>query len=279
MNPVETETFERFAETVEEFLPRLPSGQGLITKIGAENDLESRRRYRLSRYQEGLDVIRAIERDYFPLEGKTVLDIACGFGGQLAAFATRPVHCVGVDFINFHFPRLREVLNQGAAGARVDILIGDMNALPFQPESFDLVFSNAGLEHLTNQQVRAFLGALRHLLKPGGVAVLGLTVAVRGLNRDPYYGLPLISVLPAGLKRLVAEGLFRRTYPWPLRKTFLSFSAFRRQCTRQGLQARSFLFPESNKVQKASRWPFPRLWFRLMQEVYWDYVIVRRVEG
>ena len=82
---------------------------------------------------------RAVLDALAPVEGRSVLEIACGTGRFTVALAERGADIVGLDIS-------AEMLAQGHARARradqrVEFLRGDAGRLPFPDDSFDAVFA------------------------------------------------------------------------------------------------------------------------------------------
>jgi SAM-dependent methyltransferase len=102
------------------------------------------------------------------LAGKLVLDVGCGMG-RFAEVATRwGARVVGVDL-----SKAAEVAANNLSGERAAIFFqADVFALPFAPESFDLIYS-LGVLHHTPDCERAFK-VLPRLLKPGGTIAIWL---------------------------------------------------------------------------------------------------------
>jgi uncharacterized peroxidase-related enzyme len=110
-------------------------------------------------------------REYFALHerlrvapGDRVLDIACGAGLSLELAALRGAECAGIDASE----RLVAVARDRSPGA--DIRVGDMHALPWDDDAFDVVMSCRGIWGTTPDALREVMRVLR----PGGR--LGLTV-------------------------------------------------------------------------------------------------------
>jgi ubiquinone/menaquinone biosynthesis C-methylase UbiE len=96
--------------------------------------------------------------------GTSVLDVATGPGHVAAAAALRTARAVGVDFAEAMLAEARR-LHPG-----LDFRLGDAEALPFEPASFDALTMNFGLLHLARPE-RALAEAAR-VLRAGGRAAL-----------------------------------------------------------------------------------------------------------
>jgi len=109
------------------------------------------------------------------LSGRWVLELGCGYGGELLGLTKRGAKAVGLDITA---ARLHQaVKNAPAAG----FVRGDADRLPFADESFYAVIGNAVLLHLHRERTMA---ELRRVLKPGGVAIF----------LEPLTGHPLIDL-------------------------------------------------------------------------------------
>jgi SAM-dependent methyltransferase len=96
--------------------------------------------------------------------GDRLLDIACGAGLALELAALRGARCAGIDASS----RLIAVAKDRNPDA--DLRVGDMNALPWETDSFDVVTSFRGIWGTTPGAVQEVL----RVLVPGGR--VGLTV-------------------------------------------------------------------------------------------------------
>ncbi len=94
--------------------------------------------------------------------GARVLDAGCGRTTRLAGYRDRIVELVGVDLD----------ADAGAENAALDrFVVADLGTrLPFEDESFDLVYANFVLEHLDSPA--AALQEWRRVLRPGGDLIL-----------------------------------------------------------------------------------------------------------
>ena len=96
--------------------------------------------------------------------GTRLLDVACGSGLALELAAARGARCAGLDAS----ARLVAVAQDRTPEA--DVRVGDMHALPWEDDSFDVVTSFRGIWGTTPDAV----AEVRRVLRPGGR--MGLTV-------------------------------------------------------------------------------------------------------
>jgi SAM-dependent methyltransferase len=97
-------------------------------------------------------------------EGDRLVDIACGAGLALELARLRGARCAGIDAA----PRLVAIARDRSPDA--DVRVGDMHALPWQNDSFDVVTSFRGIWGTTP----GALAEIHRVLAPGGR--VGLTV-------------------------------------------------------------------------------------------------------
>src|SRR5258708_1830762 len=99
------------------------------------------------------------------MNGRRVLDLACGNGRWLSRF--HPGSYVGIDL---NESMLREA-RQRYTGAQ--FVQGDMTVIPFADGSFDGVLSMFGaMGHLPCEGQEKMLDEIHRVLAPGGVAIL-----------------------------------------------------------------------------------------------------------
>ena len=122
----------------------------------------------------GADEVREILRGT-DLSSKTVLEIGCGIGGPAIVMAGElsAAKVVGIDIE----PQLIERAQRNAhAAAGVDsehrFQTGRiLEPLPFEPASFDVVFSKDAIVHIEDKQ--ALYGEILRVLAPGGQFIAG----------------------------------------------------------------------------------------------------------
>lgn len=106
--------------------------------------------------------------DQLQLSGtETILDLGAGRGWAAKQFALRGCRVVAVDIV----PDEQVGLGRGQvlmenAGTYFDRLIADMENLPFQPHSFDLVFCCGTLHH--SSHLDQLMSNIHRVLKPHG---------------------------------------------------------------------------------------------------------------
>ena len=99
-----------------------------------------------------------------------IADIGCGTGGQTMVLAQHvPGHIIGLDI----YPGFIERFNQNARKLnlqdKVKGIIGSMDALPFEKEELDLVWSEGAIYNIGFQRG---LNEWRQYLKPNGYIVV-----------------------------------------------------------------------------------------------------------
>jgi demethylmenaquinone methyltransferase / 2-methoxy-6-polyprenyl-1,4-benzoquinol methylase len=97
-----------------------------------------------------------------PRPGEHVLDLATGTG-DLALLAARDgAHVVGLDVT----PRMVQLAAAKTSGASPRFLVGDMMALPFRDQSFDVITTGYGLRNVPD--LAGAISEARRVLRPDG---------------------------------------------------------------------------------------------------------------
>jgi SAM-dependent methyltransferase len=104
----------------------------------------------------------AMVRQWVSLEGKTLLDVGCGVGMYLSAFGRYTPHATGIEV---EFERAQEARAQNRV---VTQAIGE--ALPFEMDTFEVVFSHEVIEHV--QDDRQAVAEMVRVTEPGGRIVI-----------------------------------------------------------------------------------------------------------
>jgi SAM-dependent methyltransferase len=142
-------------------------------------------------------------------EPLVVADIGCGVGASALVLArTLNAHITAIDAAPAFIKRLRERAADEGLGDRITAQIGDMRALPFRDEQFDLIWSEGAIY---NMGFAAGLRAWRRFLRPHGalaVTELTWTTATRPHDIDAHWTreYPGIATASANLRTLELEG-------------------------------------------------------------------------
>ena len=99
-----------------------------------------------------------------PLTSRRVLDLATGTGDIAHALHRHGVHVIGIDVT----PRMIELARAKAPADSPGLafLVGDMMALPFANETFDLVTTGYGLRNAPD--LSTAIDEIHRVLRPGG---------------------------------------------------------------------------------------------------------------
>ena len=136
--------------------------------------------------------------------GMALLDIGCGPGSISVGLAKSvdPGALRGLDIEESQVKKARAAAAaEGLENASFDV--GDVTALPFDDDTFDVVHAHAALEHV--QDLTAALSEIKRVLKPGGI------LAARDLICDscffePDMGGGLAGMWQVFISRLAASG-------------------------------------------------------------------------
>ena len=124
------------------------------------------------------------------LTGLSAVDIGCSAGFISDELARDGATTIGIDI---DAPGLAAA--EARFGDRVQFLCTSADAMPFADDSVDLVVFNHIYEHVVNPD--AVLTEIHRVLKPGGIAYLGLGNKYQLI--EPHYRLPLLSWLPQAI--------------------------------------------------------------------------------
>ena len=96
-----------------------------------------------------------------------MLDIGCGGGANLQRLLARASqgHATGVDYAPLAIEVSRELNAQAIVDGRCEVLEGDVHALPFADNAFDLV---TAFETVYFWNMAAGFAEVRRVLRPGG---------------------------------------------------------------------------------------------------------------
>jgi len=106
-------------------------------------------------------------KDYIKsTDGKEVLDAGAGTGRLTVKLHEAGAHVTALDIS----PDMLAILERKQA--EIKTVMGDMLSMPFQDDSFDMVFSSLAMFHLKKIEVTPFLDECYRVLKDDGLLVL-----------------------------------------------------------------------------------------------------------
>ena len=117
--------------------------------------------------------------------GTRVLDFGCGPMDKTAVLSRMGFDCAGYDDLRDYWHNLEDNRNkilEFARDAKIDFKVADGSALPFAPDSFDLVMLLDVIEHL-HDSPKDLLNDLLGLVKPGGLLMITVPNAVNVRKR------------------------------------------------------------------------------------------------
>jgi demethylmenaquinone methyltransferase/2-methoxy-6-polyprenyl-1,4-benzoquinol methylase len=154
-----------------------------------------------------------------PLDGRRLIDLACGTGDIARGAAFRGAAVTGLDLTPGMIQLAREKARTGAAppGA-VGFVVGDMMALPFASSSCDVVTTGYGLRNVP--EILPAIQEIGRVLRPGGLFLsLDFNRPRSAIVRAAYHAYLSVVGSTMGLAlhgdadtyRYIAESI--RTYP------------------------------------------------------------------
>ena len=116
--------------------------------------------------------------DFNGYQGRSVLDVGCGAGVDLARFAKGGALATGVDLAESAIALATANFEQQGLTANLKVANGE--ALPFPDNAFDLVFAHGVVQYTVNP--RQLVEECHRVLKPGGQAIFQVYNRISWLN-------------------------------------------------------------------------------------------------
>jgi SAM-dependent methyltransferase len=116
--------------------------------------------------------------DFDAYRDRTVLDVGCGAGVDLARFARGGAIVTGVDLTESAIELATANFSQ--QGLRGDFRVANGEQLPFPDDTFDFVFAHGVVQYTADP--RRLVEECRRVLKPGGEALFQVYNRVSWLN-------------------------------------------------------------------------------------------------
>lgn len=104
---------------------------------------------------------------FFDINQKSILEVGCGRGDFSLFLAEKGAKVHGTDFSDSAIDIAKAKLK---GGGEVEFSVVDAQQMPFQDETFDVIYSCECLEHIPNPELA--LQEMFRTLKKGGIAVV-----------------------------------------------------------------------------------------------------------
>ena len=101
-----------------------------------------------------------------------ILDVGCGGGININRMSKKAKKVYGVDYSIESVKLSREVNRQEISDGKVEVVKGDVQNLPFDDESFDIVTAFETVYFWPN--IEKCFGEVKRVLNPGGIFLIGL---------------------------------------------------------------------------------------------------------
>lgn len=119
--------------------------------------------------------------------GMRVLDVGCGIGGSARHLAAElGCHVTGIDLTRDYIETATALAQRTGMANRVEFHHGSATALPFEPDSFDIVWTEHVQMNIADKA--AFYGEIARVLKPGGRLLFHDIFSRDG--SEPWYPVP-----------------------------------------------------------------------------------------
>lgn len=101
-----------------------------------------------------------------------ILDVGCGGGININRMAEKAKKVYGVDYSIESVKLSREVNSEYINQGKVEVLEGNVQSLPFDDESFDIVTAFETIYFWPD--IEKCFGEVKRVLKPGGIFLIGM---------------------------------------------------------------------------------------------------------
>ena len=123
------------------------------------------------------------------LEDQRVLDIATGTAmipRKISEKKIPGIHITGLDITESMLVKGKQEISRSNPTNSISLTCGDAMALPFSPQSFDVVISGLASHHMN---IPLMLSEKKRVLKPGGL------LSIIDIGMSPFWKLPVVSFL------------------------------------------------------------------------------------
>jgi len=122
---------------------------------------------------------------YFPKTGK-ILDLGAGQGQDSRYFAKLGYNVTSTDISDLALKLSKE--NADKDGLKIEFIETDIaDKLPFEDNSFDIVYSHLALHYFSDEKTKEILQEIKRVLKPGGILASLFNTVEDSETTDPSY--------------------------------------------------------------------------------------------
>lgn len=164
--PAELETGDQYKDEVQKQWDNDPAGSHYV-KEAAPHTLEWFQEVEAYRYNEYAPWMLEV-MEFSGHAGHQLLELGGGIGTDLSQFARHGALTTDLDLSTGHLKLAKE--NFRARGLQGRFVHHDAEVLPFEDNSFDVVYSNGVIHHTPN--TRGLVREIRRVLRPGGKAIV-----------------------------------------------------------------------------------------------------------
>lgn len=105
---------------------------------------------------------------YIDLKDKTVLDAGCGLGGKTVLYAEMGCKAIfGIDMDENHINYAKDFSDENDI-SNSDFMVGNLSTLPFESDTFDIIFLNDVVEHIRKPLLIKTLSECKRVVKTNG---------------------------------------------------------------------------------------------------------------
>ncbi|MBW4563742.1 MAG: methyltransferase domain-containing protein [Mojavia pulchra JT2-VF2] len=123
------------------------------------------------RRQAQIDLIEELLNWAGAVTAENILDVGCGIGGSSLYLAEKfHARATGITLSPVQAARAKERAYEANLSARSQFLVADAQAMPFDDDTFDLVWSLESGEHMPDKT--KFMQECYRVLKPGGKLIM-----------------------------------------------------------------------------------------------------------
>jgi 2-polyprenyl-3-methyl-5-hydroxy-6-metoxy-1,4-benzoquinol methylase len=240
--------------------------ENITDKTLSVSDREAAINWRLTCYKEGRNLLTYVKENYAFSNSFDVLDIACGWGGHALAFSESGASVVANDLFDHAFLELEKFASEKALNLKVGM--GDCMNIPHPDNSFDVILALELIEHISD--VGVFAKEAKRVLRPNGILIMSTPPRLRSIwEGEPHYNLRGLALLPFSLQQFVGKKIFKRNYPFPIRRQYLRASSALKPFSDLGFEVEAVLISERLKK-------LPKILQNFLKEFHWNLLVCKK---